>query len=88
MLCKMEKVGCQAFSDLFCSLERDDWNSNKWDADDADPVGEFGKGCGWESSWAGAGFTVAKLNHTLEDPSWTKFIFVREPLARASSAPG
>lgn len=83
MLCKIQKVGCQAFSDLFCSLEHHNWNSNKWGADDADPVGRFAKGCGWGSAHKQqAGFTVANLYHTLEDPSWTKFIFVREPLER------
>ena len=86
MLCWMEKVGCETFIDLFCSI------SKRHKRDATKPARtylyghksqDFEEGCNWTSaSPIQHGMDLTQVADALGNPAWTKAVFYRDPLDR------
>ena len=89
MFCWLEKVACQAFNDVFCSV-----NAHHAVGEGATRIPDlwddgmsWEHGCDWMSSAPEVfGMTSRDVHVALESSAWTKAVFVREPLERFLSA--
>ena len=88
LFCRIEKVACESFQDLFCSLAKHHqtadlpkretnplWKTNRG----------FEVGCSWSKNTAQSlGVSSATVDELFANSSWLKSVFVRDPLERYS----